>query len=114
MCSVQLLSAHWQKSLLLHKIRVVQENYPDTVRTCWETFSVVPHSSAPDFELFLPRMQELLFLFPLSHMSDAMGGDAYLSTSPLHLKYNLGCLDRRHSSVRANRCKRGPTASGES
>lgn len=104
----------WQKYVLLHKIGVAQENHPDTIRTCWESFSVIPYTSAPDFELFLPRKQELLLFSPFSHMWDAMVGDAHLPSSPPRLKDSLGCLDRVHSSLKADRCKRGQTASGES
>lgn len=98
---------------LLHKISVVRGNYPDAIRTCWESFSVIPHSSAPDFEL-LSRMQVLLLISPLSHMSDAMVGGAHLPSSPPHLKDSLGCLERLQSSLKADRCKRGQAAPGES
>lgn len=58
-------------------------------------------------------MQELLLLSPLSHVSDAMAGDSHLPSSPLHLKESLGHVDRLHSSLKAERCKRGPTTSSE-
>lgn len=57
----------WQKSLLLHEISVVQNNYPVILRTRWESFCTVPCRSAPNFEHFLPRKQECPS-FPLSAM----------------------------------------------